>query len=82
MDDAAAGESTSRRMPTQSGSSTGDADASLSAAAASSSADVVQGGQLRERGIANPWNIFQHQYKNLGLTSTQLSRMYRYRKSK
>ena len=54
----------------------------LSAAAESSSADVVQGGQLRERGIENPWNIFQHQYKNLGLTSTQLSRMYRSRKSK
>jgi hypothetical protein len=31
--------------------------------------------------ISNPWNLFQHSHKNKGLTSTQLSKMYKDEKS-
>eukprot|EP00435_Cladocopium_sp_Y103_P048928 s3762_g14.t1 len=67
-------------------SSTGvaaDSSSGADAAAASSRAGPGERdfAQLRRRGIANAWNLFQHQNKGRGLTSSTLAQMYKEKKS-
>ena len=58
------------------------AEAPSCAAAADSVGDVKEESRPKGSQIPNPWNLFQRRYKNQGLTSTHLSKMYRDQKSK
>ena len=60
----------SRRMSTRSGSH----GAAVAAENSSANGDV-------DPGITNPWNLFQHQNRNRGLTSRMLAILYRNQKS-
>ena len=53
-----------------------ESDGTLNSAGVGS---VSRGGPTRSE-IINPWNVFQHQFKGKGLTSTALAKMYNDRK--
>ena len=77
---------TSLQVSSQSGrSSAGDLVAASAAATVASNTEAVevQGSNGAEQTpIENPWNLFQHQHRNMGLTSSTLATMYRDRKSR
>ena len=84
----AAVRASSLNMPSQSGlASAGGLAASSAVAAGASnteaeSSEEIQGDETDQTSIKNPWNLYQHRHRRLGLTSTTLSKMYRSEKSK